>query len=246
MQLLGSMMVFVYHCFDRIVINGYLSMLSRPEQVVYFFKEVLAQQCITKEVLSVRTKDYIVWVESYAKNHSIPFEWAEPGVRKEDYVRPHLKKMERNKRLGVYFIFKSMEQGNTFRSVEPKYPTEDPNYRIIKKSRSRFTHYYFYIRDEKLGAMCIRVASFLPFQATCYLNCHNYIERELLNLGVSFRKDDSSKANSRWSWNVSIKLTILCVPILKIPLSNSTKSFALSCEWRFVPTTLPTSGSRNR
>jgi hypothetical protein len=41
MQLLGSMMVFVYHCFDRIVINGYLSMLSRPEQVVYFFKEVL-------------------------------------------------------------------------------------------------------------------------------------------------------------------------------------------------------------
>ena len=192
MQLLGPMMVFVYHCFDRIVINGYLSMLSRPEQVVYFFKEVLAQQCITKEVLSVRTKDYIVWVESYAKNHSIPFEWAEPGVRKEDYVRPRLKKMERDNRFGVYFILKSMEQGNTFRSVEPKYPTGDPNYRIVKKSRSRFTHYYFYIRDEKLGAMCIRVASFLPFQSTCYLNCHNYIERELLRLGVTFRKNDNS------------------------------------------------------
>jgi len=140
----------------------------------------------------VRTKDYIVWVESYAKNHSIPFEWAEPGVRKEDYVRPRLKKMERDNRFGVYFILKSMEQGNTFRSVEPKYPTGDPNYRIVKKSRSRFTHYYFYIRDEKLGAMCIRVASFLPFQSTCYLNCHNYIERELLRLGVTFRKNDNS------------------------------------------------------
>ena len=153
-QLLGSMMIFVYHCFDRIVINGYLSMLSRPEQVVYFFKEVLAQQCITKEVLSARTKDYSLWVESYAKNHRILIEWAEPGVRKEDYVRPHLKKMERDNRFGVYFILKSMEQGNTFRSVEPKYPTEDPNYRIVKKSRSRFTHYYFYIRDEKL-APCV-------------------------------------------------------------------------------------------
>jgi hypothetical protein len=32
---------------------------------------------------------------------------------------------------------KSMEQGNTFRSVEPKYPTKDPDYRIVKKSRSR-------------------------------------------------------------------------------------------------------------
>lgn len=192
MQLFGSMMVFVYHCFDRIVINGYLSMLSRPEQVVYFFKEVLAQQCITKEILSARTKDYSLWIESYAKNHHILFEWAESGVRKEDYVRPHLKKMERNNRFGVYCILKSMEQGNTFRSVEPKYATEDPNYRIVKKSRSRFTHYYFYIRDEKLGAMCIRVASFLPFQSTCYLNCHNYIERELLRLGVSFRKSDNS------------------------------------------------------
>ena len=178
MQLFGSMMTFVYHCFDRIVINGYLSMLSRPEQVVYFFKDVLAQQCITKEVLSVRTKDYTHWVDSYAKNHSIPIEWAEAGVRKEDYVRPHLKKLERDNRFGVYFILKSMEQGTTFRSVEPKFPTDDPNYRIIKKHRSRFTHYYFYIRDEKLGAMCVRVASFLPFQMTCYLNCHNVCFRQ--------------------------------------------------------------------
>lgn len=192
MQLLGAMMTFVYHCFDRIVINGYLSTLSRPEQVVYFFKEVLAEACITKEVLSVRTRDYSHWVESYANHHSIPLEWAEAGVRKEDYVRPHLKKLERANRFGVYFILKSMEQGTTFRSVEPKYPTDDPNYRIIKKSRSRFTHYYFYLRDEKLGAMCIRMASFLPFQTTCYLNCHNYIERQLSQLGVSFRKDDNA------------------------------------------------------
>ncbi len=100
--------------------------------------------------------------------------------------------MEGDDRFGVYFILKSMEQGNTFRSVEPKYPTEDPNYRIVKKGRSRLTHHYFYIRDEKLGAMCIRVASFLPFQTTCYLNGHNYIERELLGLRISFRKNDNS------------------------------------------------------
>ncbi|MGH8626553.1 MAG: hypothetical protein ACREYC_15220, partial [Gammaproteobacteria bacterium] len=28
------------NCFDRIVVNGYLSGLSRPEQVVYFFRQV--------------------------------------------------------------------------------------------------------------------------------------------------------------------------------------------------------------
>jgi hypothetical protein len=40
-KLFGSLLVFVYHCFDRIVINGYLSGSSRPEQVVYFFRDVV-------------------------------------------------------------------------------------------------------------------------------------------------------------------------------------------------------------
>jgi len=39
-KLFGKLLVFVYHCFDRIVVNGYLSGFSRPEQVVYFFREV--------------------------------------------------------------------------------------------------------------------------------------------------------------------------------------------------------------
>ena len=57
-----------------------------------------------------------------------------------------------------------MEQGPAFRSLAPKYPTDDPDYRIIRRKRSRFTHYYFYIRDEVLGPMVMCVGSFLPFQ----------------------------------------------------------------------------------
>lgn len=191
-QIFSPMILFVYHCFDRIVINGYISMLSRPENIVYFFHKVLKVPCITKEVLGSRTKDYKKWVESYARNHGLPLEWAQKGVRKEDYVRPKLKSMERNKQFGVYFILKSMEQGSTFRSVEPKYPTTDPNYRIIKRNRSRYTHYYFYIRDEVLGPMLIRVGSFLPFQITCYLNGHSHIERVLSRAGIRYKKNDNA------------------------------------------------------
>jgi hypothetical protein len=64
----------------RIVINGYLSNLSRPEQVVYFFRQVLDIPVVSKEVLSQRTNDYKTWVEAFARNHSIPIEWAEKGV----------------------------------------------------------------------------------------------------------------------------------------------------------------------
>ena len=124
-QLFGDLLAFVYHCFDRIVIYGYLSGLSRPERVVYFFHQVVAVPVISKEILSQRTADYHNWVEAFARNHRIPIEWAEKGVRKEDHVRPWQRRMVRADTYGVYFILKSMEQGPTFRVTVPKYPTKD-------------------------------------------------------------------------------------------------------------------------
>src|SRR5271165_4484832 len=125
-QLFGNLLAFVYHCFDRIVIHGYLSGLSRPEQVVYFFRDVLGLPVVSKEVLRQRTRDYQDWVEAYARNHHLPMEWAEKGVRKEDYVSPRLRRLVKNNEYGVYFIFKSMEQGRTFRISVPKYPPPGP------------------------------------------------------------------------------------------------------------------------
>ena len=145
-RLFGSLLAFVYHCFDRIVIRGHLPLLTRPENIVHFFRDVHSAGTITKEVLRQRTIEYNQWVEAFARNHRIPIEWAERGVRKEDYVRPHLRQMERRQRHGVYFILKSMEVGTNFRVAVPKYPTADPTYRIINRQRSRYTHYYFYIR----------------------------------------------------------------------------------------------------
>ena len=140
-KLFSSLLVFVYHCFDRIVIHGYLSGLSRPEQVVHFFRSVLGIPVVSKDVLSQRTDDYRNWVEAFARNHKIPVEWAGKGLRKEDHVLPALRRMEKRGAYGVYFIFKSMEQGRTFRITVPKYPTQDPNHRILAVQRSRFTHY---------------------------------------------------------------------------------------------------------
>ena len=119
------MLAFVYHCFDRIVIYGYLSGLSRPERVVNSFRHVVGVAVVSKEILSQRTTDYQNWVEAFARNHRIPIDWAEKGMRKEDYVLPWQHRMVRADRYGVYYILKSMEQGPTFRVTVPKYPQED-------------------------------------------------------------------------------------------------------------------------
>jgi len=191
-RLFGSLLVFVYHCFDRIVILGHVPLLTRPENIVHFFRDVHGVSVLSKEVLRQRTAAYQQWVEAFARNHQIPIEWAEKGVRKEDYVRPRLRQMERQQRFGVYFILKSMEVGANFRVAVPKYPTADPDYRIVAKQRSRYTHYYFYLRDPVLGPLALCVGSFLPFSITYYLNGHHFIEQQLRRAGVQYRKDDNA------------------------------------------------------
>src|SRR5262249_7737055 len=49
-KLFGDLLVFVYQCFDRIVIHSYLSGLSRPEQVVYFFRQIVGAPVVSKEL----------------------------------------------------------------------------------------------------------------------------------------------------------------------------------------------------
>ena len=199
-KLFGSLLAFVYHCFDRIVIQGYLPLLTREEHIVHFFRDILGLYPITKDVLSRRTTEYKHWVEAFARNHKILMEWAQKGVRKEDYVRPHLERMQRRNRYGVYFILQSMEQGFSFQSLNPKYSNEDPSYRPIRKRPSRFTHLYFYIRDEVLGPMVMCVGTFLPFQTTYYINGHHFIEGELKRRGIRFRKDDNA-----FVWTADLK-----------------------------------------
>jgi len=196
-KLFASLLVFVYHCFDRVVIQGYLPLLTRPEHIVYFFRDVHGIYPITKPVLRKRTQDYQHWVEAYARNHRIPLEWPDPdmkkkGLRQEDYARPYLLAMERRKRFGVYFIFRTMEPGPKFRSCPPKYPTQDPDYRILKRQWSRYTHFYFYIRDEVLGPMILCVGSFLPFSTRYWINGHSFMAVELQRQGIRFHKDDNA------------------------------------------------------
>ena len=179
-------------------VQGYLPLLTRPEHIVHFFRDVHHVYPITKDALAKRTQEYQRWVDAFARNHRIAIEWADDkalkakGLKREDYVRPYGTSMERRKRFGPYFILKSLEQGPKFGVHVPKYPTDDPNYRIVTRQRSRYTHYYFYIRDEVLGPMIMCVGSFLPFQTTYYLNGHAFIAGELQREGVRFRKDDNA------------------------------------------------------
>lgn len=195
-KLFSSWIQFVYHTFDRVVINGYLDFFRTESHVVVFFREVLKEPVITKAVLRRRTGEYVRWIDAYARHRHIPLEWVPRVKRKpvphERVVGPSLARARRAGRWGVYHVLMSMEQGRTFRSIQLRHATKDPDYRMIRPEFCRYRHYYFYIDDPVLGAMALRVGSFLPFQVCAYLNGHEFIARYLKLHHVAFTQADNA------------------------------------------------------
>ncbi|HEY8742764.1 MAG TPA: hypothetical protein VIU62_06680 [Chloroflexota bacterium] len=195
-ELLGQAVQFVYTCWDRIVLNGYIERLQRPENLIYFFHDVVGVSCIEPAVLEQRTNAYKAWVRRVTDELGIPVQAAPPappkGVRKEDVVQPYYRQLKGAE--GVACVLTSLEQGRTFVSYMPhrKPPSGDADYRLIKACRKRFLHYYWYVLDPIVGPMSVRVASYFPFNVTCYLNGHSFIAQELTRAGVHFRKADNA------------------------------------------------------
>ena len=190
-ELLGHHVQFHYTAWDRIVLNGYLDRLQRPENIVYFFREVVGAPCVTPEVLMSRTAPYRAWVVRYAEELGVPLLAAPKGVRKEEMVAPYYQRCKEAE--GVVCILTSVEQGRTFVSYTPRYvPSGDPNYRQIHTCRKRFLHYYFYLMDPVLGPMSLRVGTFLPFTLACFVNGHSFVAQELTRGGLAFRKEDNA------------------------------------------------------
>jgi len=113
-------------------------------------------------------------------------------VRKEDFVQPFYRHLQGT--YGAAWALTSPVQGRTFVSYTPRWtpPSGDPNYRFIKACRKRFLHYYWYVWDPVMGPMSVRVASYFPFNVTCYFNGHSFVAQELTRAGARFRKADNA------------------------------------------------------
>jgi hypothetical protein len=72
LQLFARLVDFTYTIWDRIVLRGYYAALQRPENIVYFFREVCGVRCITPAVLAQRTERYRRWVEGEPTRHPDP------------------------------------------------------------------------------------------------------------------------------------------------------------------------------
>ena len=93
-ELLGNAVQFAYTCWDRIVLNGYIERLQRPENLIYFFQDVVGINAIEPAVLEQRTNAYKAWVRRITDERGIPVLAAPRGVRKEELVEPYYRQLK--------------------------------------------------------------------------------------------------------------------------------------------------------
>ena len=120
-KLFARFLVLVYHCFDRIVIQGHLPLLSRPEHIVHFFRDVHGQYPITPKVLAKRTPENIGggWKPTPATTRSRSRRRKRVSARR---IAPGLfSSDERRNQHRVYLNMTIMEMGRTFRSQMPMF-----------------------------------------------------------------------------------------------------------------------------
>ena len=149
---------------------------------------------MSKEVLSQRTGDYQQLGRGLRPQSQDPDRVGREGGA-QGRLRPAVvcAAWSRRNAYGVYFIFKSMEQGPTFRDQRAQIPDpgpEPPHSGATSAAASRTTTSTSAMRS--WGRWSLRVASFFPFQTTYYLNGHSFIEQELKRAQIGFRKNDNA------------------------------------------------------
>jgi hypothetical protein len=191
-EVFGERVQFRSTCLDRIVLHGYLTGLQRPGQLVHFFHDVVGIDCIEPTVLLGRTTGYRDWVDRYTQGQGIPVLPAPKGVRKEELVRPYYGKLGPHE--GIACVLTSLENNRTFISYTPQRTPRsgDETYRRIETGRKRFLHLYWYVWDPVMGPMSLRVATYLPFTITAYLNGHHFVSQRLREAGVALYQRDNA------------------------------------------------------
>jgi hypothetical protein len=190
-KLFGSLLALVYHCFDRIVILGHLPLLTRPENIVHFFRNIHQVETISKEILRERTDDYHHWVEAFAKKRKIPWNGPKKGFARRTTSAP------------------TCDQGSAGISSESTSSSRAWNW--DPPSAPRFPGFPSRIPTtaSSLGSIPATPTTtsmsatkcWAPSPYASHRSClspspttsgHSFIEPELLRAGVPFRKDDNA------------------------------------------------------
>jgi len=178
----------VLGCFDRVVVTGALTEVAYPDALA----GVLHRQGIRcfelgqfAEPLRLRIRDNAL-AQAQAAGVTVQYLAKSKGVRREALIEQVL--AVRGQPPGLVPVLSVMESCTTFKPWHDKTTGRSG----LKLAPGKCATDYFYLIDEELGLMYVRVPTWLPCRLQIYFNAHHWLARQLQREGIALRMEDNA------------------------------------------------------
>jgi hypothetical protein len=179
-------------CLDRIYLNAYVPRLQTSGQVAWFMTDHLRLPLPSPAIFEKIGNRFRRDVKAFAKANRIPIlKLAAPDRsrwddRKLDHVQRYLARAERLDRPGVVAIVTAQELAWVWNGTENRDRRRGPFAFVFTKGRRQVTAYYFYIFDPDFGPGFIKICSYFPYPAKCWINGHEWLKHQATRAGLVF------------------------------------------------------------
>ena len=173
---------------DRVYLNGYVPNLQVGGQVGSFMTAHLGCPIPSPAVMEKLGTAFRRRVRAFAEAHQIPIVRFGKDDRKQEVMRPYLRRQAATGRPGVAAIGVAQEYQNVFAAHQ----REDRGYTgrqvwfSFTKADRRVTCFYFYLWDDDFGPAFIKVCAYFPYPVKVWLNGHEWAKRQATHAGIGF------------------------------------------------------------
>jgi hypothetical protein len=179
----ASHIAFSYSCFDRLLLHGAIHALFFGGSIVNFLRQRRSAKFVNPELLRSISLHYHRFVEQRAAREGLEVVTPPRDARRHDFVAPYYQRL--GERTGTAVILKCRESSRVATCYRSRNFHIEPAWRFVNV-------YHFYLRDQTLGRLLVRVCPYFPFDVQVCLNGHEYLEQRLRAEGVAFRKHDNA------------------------------------------------------
>src|SRR5512139_237785 len=157
-------------CFDRVIIQGTLPILSYSEGMTRYLKARGIRIFDFAQFAKPLTEAIKANAERLAAENGLAVDYIrKKNFRKEDKIKAVLQ--ERGTHPGLVWIFSALEPCTTYQPWHDK-PSGQT---YLRPDDGKCLHYYFYFIDEELGLCGVRLPTWCPFRLQFYCNGHSYL-----------------------------------------------------------------------
>ncbi len=183
----------VLETFDRMIVNGYILQLQRPEKFLFYLIQNDVKLKDFDKFAENQTQSLCEHIDKYIKNNDVEIQYLSSGKEnKDELARINLENYPN--KIGLISAFSTVELCRTM-SVKPNHQTQ--KLEIVSKN-TKCKHYYLYYNDSEFGWMYLKIQTWFPYNIQIYINGREYlskifdkenIEYEMYNNSFSYIED---------------------------------------------------------